>query len=179
LLQATKHLDVGSTRTDKFSNRKKGKERSHHRNRNRHPGDPGNERRSSTHGIIIIRQLRQSGTKGDGGLGQRNQDATINGLETIKQQFELTEKRHFTMLQALHEVQATIKQGEKSPGYYHLVNLAISSAKRQVTNTEDIIKAAAKGNANIALLDNKNLTAVWDNMSSYAATMGLTPIILD
>jgi hypothetical protein len=43
-------------------------------------------------------------------------------------------------------------------------------------NTEDIINAAARGNAHIALLDNRNLTAVWDNMSSYAATMGLTPM---
>jgi hypothetical protein len=101
--------------------------------------------------------------------------ATINGLETIKQQFELTEKKHFTTLQALHEVQASIKRGEKSPWYYHWVNLAISSAKRHVTNTEDI-NAAARGNAHIALLDNRNLTAVWDNMSSYAATMGLTPM---
>jgi hypothetical protein len=46
--------------------------------------------------------------------------------------------------------------------------------KRHVTNTEDIINAAARGNAHIALLNNRNLTAVWDNMSSYAATMGLT-----
>jgi hypothetical protein len=102
--------------------------------------------------------------------------ATINGLETIKQQFKLTEKRHFTTLQALHEVHASIKRGEKSPWYYHWVNLAISSAKRHVTNTEDIINAAARGNAHRALLDNRNLTAVWDNMSSYAATMGLTPM---
>jgi hypothetical protein len=33
--------------------------------------------------------------------------ATLNGLETIKQQFKLTEKRHFTTLQALHKVQAS------------------------------------------------------------------------
>jgi hypothetical protein len=102
--------------------------------------------------------------------------ATINGLETIKEQFELNEKRHFTTLHALHEVQASIKQREKSLWYYHWVNLAISSAKRHVTNIEDIINAAAKGNEHIALLDNRNLTAVWDNMSSYAATMGLTPM---
>jgi hypothetical protein len=41
---------------------------------------------------------------------------------------------------------------------------------------EDIINAAARGNAHIALLDNRNLTAVWDSMSSYAAAMGLTPM---
>jgi hypothetical protein len=55
--------------------------------------------------------------------------ATLNGLETIEEQFELTKKRHFTTLQALHEVQASITQGEKSPWYYHWVNLAISSQK--------------------------------------------------
>jgi hypothetical protein len=55
---------------------------------------------------------------------------TINGLETIEEQFKLNEKRHFTTLQALHKVQASIKQGERSPWYYHWVNLAISSAKR-------------------------------------------------
>jgi D-ribose pyranose/furanose isomerase RbsD len=60
--------------------------------------------------------------------------ATLNRMETIKQQFKLTEKRYLTMLQALHEVQASIKQGEKSPWNYHWVNLAISSAKRHVTN---------------------------------------------
>jgi hypothetical protein len=103
--------------------------------------------------------------------------AMLNGMETIEKQFELTEKRHFTTLQALHKVQASIKRGEKSPWYYHWVNLAISSAKRHVTNTEDIINAAARGNAHIALLDNRNLTAIWDNMSSYAATMGLRPMI--
>jgi hypothetical protein len=97
-------------------------------------------------------------------------------LETIEQQFELNEERHFTTLQALHEVQASIKRGEKSPWYYHWVNLAISSAKRHVTNTEDIINAAARGNAHIALLDNRNLTTVWDHTSSYAVTMGLTPM---
>jgi hypothetical protein len=99
--------------------------------------------------------------------------ATINGLETIEQQFKLTKKIHFTTLQALHKVQASIKREEKSPWYYHCVNLAISSAKRHVTNREDIINAAARGNAHIALLDNRNLTAVWDNMSSYAATIGI------
>jgi D-ribose pyranose/furanose isomerase RbsD len=82
--------------------------------------------------------------------------AMLNGMETIEKQFELTEKRHFTTLQALHKVQASIKRGEKSPWYYHWVNLAISSAKRHVTNTEDIINAAARGNAHIALLDNRN-----------------------
>jgi hypothetical protein len=101
--------------------------------------------------------------------------ATLNGLETIEKQFELTKKRHFTTLQALHKVQASITQGDKSTWYYHWVNLAISSAKRHVTNTEDIINAAARGNAHIALLNNRNLTKIWDNMSSYAATMGLTP----
>jgi hypothetical protein len=102
--------------------------------------------------------------------------ATLNGMETIEKQVKLTEKRHFTTLQALQEVQASIKRGEKSPWYYHWVNLAISSAKRHITNTEDIINAAARGNAHIALLNNRSLTAIWDNMSSYAATMGLTPI---
>jgi hypothetical protein len=97
-------------------------------------------------------------------------------LETIEKQFKLNKKRHFTTLQALHEVQASIKQEEKSPWYYHWVNLAISSAKRHVTNTEDIINVAARGNAHIAQLNNRNLTAVWDNMSSYAAMMGLTPM---
>jgi hypothetical protein len=101
--------------------------------------------------------------------------ATLNGLESIEKQVELTEKRHFTTLQALHEVQASITRGDKSTWYYHWVNLAISSAKRHVTNTEDIINAAARGHAHIALLDNRNLTKIWDNMSSYAATMGLTP----
>jgi hypothetical protein len=104
--------------------------------------------------------------------------ATINGLEYIEKQFEQNEKRDFTTLQALREVQASIKQREKSPWYCHWVNLAISSVKRHVTNTEDIINAAARGNAQIALLDNRNLTAVWDNMSSYAATMGLTPMTI-
>jgi hypothetical protein len=33
--------------------------------------------------------------------------ATLNGLETIEQQFELTEKRHFTTLQALGTPQST------------------------------------------------------------------------
>jgi hypothetical protein len=103
--------------------------------------------------------------------------ATLNRLETIKQQYEITEKRHFTTLQALHKVQASIKQGEKLPWYYyHWINLAIRSAKRHVTNTEDIINAAARRKAHIALLDNRSLTAVWDNMSSYVATMGLTPM---
>jgi hypothetical protein len=104
------------------------------------------------------------------------QSTTLNGMETIEKQLELTKKRHFTTLQALHKVQASIKQGEKSPWYYYWVNLAISSAKRHVTNTEDIINAAARGNTHIALLDNRNLTAIWDNMSSYAVTMGLTPM---
>jgi hypothetical protein len=102
--------------------------------------------------------------------------ATINGLETIEKQFELNEKRDFTTLQALQEVQASIKRGEKLPWYYHWVNMAISSAKRHVTSKEDIINTAARGNAHIALLNNRNLTAVWDNMSSYAVTMGLTPM---
>jgi hypothetical protein len=78
--------------------------------------------------------------------------ATINGLETIKKRFELNKKRDFTTLQGLHEVQASIKRGEKSPWYYHWVNLAIRSAKRHVTNTEDIINAAVRGNAHIALV---------------------------
>jgi hypothetical protein len=39
-------------------------------------------------------------------------------------------------------------------------NLAISSAKRHVTNTEYIVNAAARGQAHIALLDNRSLTAV-------------------
>jgi hypothetical protein len=56
------------------------------------------------------------------------------------------------------------------------VNLAISSAKRHVTNTEDIINAAARGHTHITVLDNRNLTKIWDNMSSYAATMGLNPM---
>jgi hypothetical protein len=56
------------------------------------------------------------------------------------------------------------------------VNLVISSAKRHVTNTEDIINAAARGHTHIDLLDNRNLTKIWNNMSSYAATMGLTPM---
>jgi uncharacterized protein YecA (UPF0149 family) len=43
--------------------------------------------------------------------------ATISGLETLEQQIELTEKRHFTTLQALHKVKASIKRGEKSPWY--------------------------------------------------------------
>jgi hypothetical protein len=55
-----------------------------------------------------------------------------------------------------------------------MVNLAISLAKRRITNTEDIINAAARGEAHIALLDDRNQTAVWNNMSSYVATMGLT-----
>jgi hypothetical protein len=103
-------------------------------------------------------------------------DSVIPRLQAIKKQFNLNEKRDFTTLQALHEVQASIKLGEKSPWYYHWVNLAINSAKRHVTNTEDIINAAARGHAHIALLDNRNLTAVWNNMTSYAAIMGLTPM---
>jgi hypothetical protein len=43
--------------------------------------------------------------------------ATLNGLESIEKQVELTEKRHFTTLQALHEVQASIKRGDKSTWY--------------------------------------------------------------
>jgi hypothetical protein len=70
--------------------------------------------------------------------------AMLNGLENIEKQVELTEKRHFTTLQALHEVQAAIKQGDNSTWYYHWVNLAISSAKRHVTNTEDIINAGMR-----------------------------------
>jgi hypothetical protein len=81
--------------------------------------------------------------------------ATLNGLEN-KKQVELTEKRHFTTLQALHKVQAAITRGDNSTWYYHWVNLAISSAKRHVTNTEDIINTAARGHAHIALLDNRN-----------------------
>jgi hypothetical protein len=70
--------------------------------------------------------------------------ATLNGLENIEKQVKLTEKRHFTTLQALSEVQEAIKRGDNSTWYYHLVNLAISSAKRHVTYTEDIINAAAR-----------------------------------
>jgi hypothetical protein len=55
--------------------------------------------------------------------------ATLNGLENIEKQVELTEKRHFTPLQALHEVQAAIMRGDNATWYYHWVNLAISSAK--------------------------------------------------
>jgi hypothetical protein len=66
--------------------------------------------------------------------------------------------------------------GDNATWYYHWVNLAISSAKRHVTNTEDIINAAARGHAHITLLDNRNLTKIWVSMSSYAATMGLTPM---
>jgi hypothetical protein len=40
--------------------------------------------------------------------------ATLNGLENIKKQVKLTEKRHFTRLQALHEIQASITRGDKS-----------------------------------------------------------------
>jgi hypothetical protein len=69
--------------------------------------------------------------------------ATINGSETIEKRFELNKKRDFTTLQALHEVEASIKRGKKSPWYYYWVNLAISSPKQHVTNTEDIIKTAA------------------------------------
>jgi hypothetical protein len=43
--------------------------------------------------------------------------ATLNGLETIEKQLELTEKRHFTTLQVLHEVQASITRGDKSTWY--------------------------------------------------------------
>jgi hypothetical protein len=85
---------------------------------------------------------------------------TLNGLENIEKQVELTEKRHFTTLQALHEVQAAIKRGDNSTWYYHWVNLAISSAKRHVTNTENIINTAARGHAHIALLENRNLTEI-------------------
>jgi hypothetical protein len=102
--------------------------------------------------------------------------ATLNKLESIKQQVELTEKRHFTTLQALHKVQASITRGDKSTWYYHWVNLAISSAKRHVTNMEDIINTTARGHAHIALLNIRDLTEIWDNISSYAATMGLTPM---
>jgi hypothetical protein len=49
-------------------------------------------------------------------------------------------------------------------------------SKKTRHSTEDIINAAARGNAHKVLLDNRNLTAVWDNMSSYAATLGLTPM---
>jgi hypothetical protein len=69
--------------------------------------------------------------------------ATLNGLENIEKQVKLTEKRHFTTLQALRKVQAAIKR-DNSTWYYHWVNLAISSAKRHVTYTEDIINAAAR-----------------------------------
>jgi hypothetical protein len=101
--------------------------------------------------------------------------ATLNGLENFEKLVKLTKKRHFRTLQAHHEVQAAIKRGDNSTWYYHWVNLAISSAKRHVTNTEDIINAAARGHAHIALLDNRNLTKIWDNMSSYAATRGINP----
>jgi hypothetical protein len=61
--------------------------------------------------------------------------APLNGIETIEKQFKITEKRHFTTLEALHKVQASIKRGKKSPCYYHRINFAISSAKRHVPNT--------------------------------------------
>jgi hypothetical protein len=63
--------------------------------------------------------------------------ATVIGLETIEQQLELNEKIHFTTLQALHKVQTPIKRGQKSPWFYHWVNLAISSAKRHVTRQQE------------------------------------------
>jgi hypothetical protein len=40
--------------------------------------------------------------------------ATLNGLDNIEKQVKLIEKRHFTTLQALHEVQAAIKRGDNS-----------------------------------------------------------------
>jgi hypothetical protein len=40
--------------------------------------------------------------------------ATLNGLENIEKQVKLTEKRHFTTLQALHEVQAAIMRGDNA-----------------------------------------------------------------
>jgi hypothetical protein len=82
--------------------------------------------------------------------------------------------------QMIYSVLQTTRDSNNKPRYYyyyyHCVNLAISSAKRHVTNTADIINAAARGNAHKALLDNRHLTAVWDIMSSYAPTMGLTPM---
>jgi hypothetical protein len=47
--------------------------------------------------------------------------ATLNRWENIKKQVELTDKRHFTTLQALHEAQTAIKRGDNSSWYYHWV----------------------------------------------------------
>jgi hypothetical protein len=48
--------------------------------------------------------------------------------------------------------------------------------KSHVTNTEDIMNAAARGHAHIALLDNRNLMAAWDKNIELAAKMGLMPM---
>jgi hypothetical protein len=156
-LQAAQHLYVTSTGTDQLTNREKrkravittiaigimailatGAAAAH---------------LASSYGSYHKVELREMENKVD-----VIKSATLNGLENIEKQVQLTEKRHFTTLQALHQEQAAIKRGDNSTWYYHWVNLAISSAKRQVTNTENIINAAARGHAHITLLDNRNLT---------------------
>jgi hypothetical protein len=57
-------------------------------NLDRHHGNPGNKQRSGTHGFLIIRQLRQSRTTGNGGQGQhdleRHHQRVGNDRETIQ-----------------------------------------------------------------------------------------------
>jgi hypothetical protein len=103
-------------------------------------------------------------------------NVTIDSFTSIEKQFNLQKKRDNTTLQALNKVQESIKRRQKVLMVLPLDQLSHQLSKALGHEHWRYRQCSSLVPAHIALLDNRNLTAVRNSMSSYAATMDLTPI---